>query len=257
MKYRRPERPNPQYIYKGFLVDKRKDGTVLVYDITGKPLRRGSEKIGYLPFASLTQAQQTIDALIANKYRQNPVKIRKLPDSNLYQVRHDGRVSARAVPKRVAEAQKRLLLGIEHGMVPRKNVEVNVIIADAIKRYEHEGERGLDWEWFHVMSAADRNEFEKYLVSIKHPLAYEPGSKEFRFKQYIREQSGGKPVRFMTQGNPPETLIYDEALEITARKGQGHRCDPACKRANHVYRHKFTHKHGVYGTSDGKKITIH
>mgnify|MGYP001617317569 CR=1 FL=1 len=46
-----------------------------------------------------------------------PVKIRKVDG---YQVRTPGGVKAKHTTKAKAEAQARLLRGIEHGMVPRK-----------------------------------------------------------------------------------------------------------------------------------------
>lgn len=57
-------------------------------------------------------------------------------------------------------------------------------------------------------------------------------------------------------GNPPLTKIYDCIKEVIAVKGPGHKCDAACKRANHTYRHVFTKKHGIYGTADGQKLII-
>lgn len=46
-----------------------------------------------------------------------PVKIRKV---NGFRVSTPGGVKAKSTTKKKAEAQKRLLLGVEHGMVPRK-----------------------------------------------------------------------------------------------------------------------------------------
>ena len=46
-----------------------------------------------------------------------PVKIRKVDG---FRVSTPGGVKAKSTSKEKAEAQKRLLLGIEHGMVPRK-----------------------------------------------------------------------------------------------------------------------------------------
>ena len=46
-----------------------------------------------------------------------PVKIRKV---NGFRVSTPGGVKAKRTTKKKAEAQKRLLLGIEHGMKPRK-----------------------------------------------------------------------------------------------------------------------------------------
>lgn len=46
-----------------------------------------------------------------------PVKVTKV---NGFRVTHGGKVSAKSTTKKKAEAQARLLRGIEHGMVPRK-----------------------------------------------------------------------------------------------------------------------------------------
>lgn len=46
-----------------------------------------------------------------------PVKIKKVDG---YQVRTPGGVKAKHTTKAKAEAQRRLLQGIEHGMIPRK-----------------------------------------------------------------------------------------------------------------------------------------
>lgn len=60
-------------------------------------------------------------------------------------------------------------------------------VMSAVSQYLYEGTRGLDWTWFHVMSEADRKGFDKFLVSIQHPLAYEAGTPESRFKRFVRD----------------------------------------------------------------------
>jgi len=50
-----------------------------------------------------------------------PVTMRKLPHKNRYRVRNAGRIVAKSTTKPKAEAQVRLLRGIEHGTLkPRK-----------------------------------------------------------------------------------------------------------------------------------------
>lgn len=50
--------------------------------------------------------------------------------------------------------------------------------------------------------------------------------------------------------NPP-VEVYDRIKEVIAVKGPGHRCDAACRRAGHTYRHKFTSRAGIYGNPNG------
>jgi hypothetical protein len=181
-------------------------------------------------------------------------------------------------------------------------------------------DEGLNWMWFHVLNAQDKENFEKYLVSIEHPSAYQAGTAEWRFKNYMREAFKSYTKRLknpltpketrnvllealvhsrirgtakkskayyegMADGmrdiareygrikgtdaglrgkqlkahlamlNPRRVKIYDQILQITARKGPGHKCDAACKRAGHIYYHDFKTKNSVYGNPDGS-LTI-
>lgn len=53
------------------------------------------------------------------------------------------------------------------------------------------------------------------------------------------------------------TKIYDEVLEVIARKGPGHlNCDAACKRADHTYRHTFSTRPAMFGTADRRTLLI-
>jgi hypothetical protein len=51
--------------------------------------------------------------------------------------------------------------------------------------------------------------------------------------------------------NPPVTEIYARIKEIVAVKGKNHKCDAACKRCRHTYRHVFTSPARVLGLEDG------
>lgn len=48
--------------------------------------------------------------------------------------------------------------------------------------------RRKDWAWqfFQVMTNADRKAFDSWLVEQRHPIAYEPGTTESRFRRMIQ-----------------------------------------------------------------------
>jgi hypothetical protein len=52
------------------------------------------------------------------------------------------------------------------------------------------------------------------------------------------------------QSNPP-VEIYGRILSIEAQKIGEHKCDAACKRYNHKYRHEFKSGTKIYGMPDG------
>jgi len=51
----------------------------------------------------------------------------------------------------------------------------------------HDGPKVLDWEWDRRMSPENKKHFHDFLVSVHHPLAYEAGTPEQRFKRFIME----------------------------------------------------------------------
>ena len=50
--------------------------------------------------------------------------------------------------------------------------------------------RDRDWVFFWVMDAKDRKNFDAMLVRTKDPLAYEPGTTESRFREYVTRDDG-------------------------------------------------------------------
>lgn len=46
----------------------------------------------------------------------------------------------------------------------------------------------VNWAFHRIMTGADRKAFDDILVASQHPLAYQPGTTEWRFKQYITER---------------------------------------------------------------------
>ena len=51
--------------------------------------------------------------------------------------------------------------------------------------------RRNDWAWvyFHGMLPRDREAFDAYLVAIKHPLAFEAGTNESRFRAFVETEA--------------------------------------------------------------------
>ncbi len=46
---------------------------------------------------------------------------------------------------------------------------------------------GVVWQWFHCMSKSDRDTMDRELIAAKHPLAFEPGTQESRFRALCKE----------------------------------------------------------------------
>ena len=65
------------------------------------------------------------------------------------------------------------------------------IFADARARMEMEAGRGADWTYMY-MTEAERDAFDRWLVSISHVLAQEAGTTERRFKLFMSDLISGR-----------------------------------------------------------------
>ena len=64
-------------------------------------------------------------------------------------------------------------------------IESPVCIDHGVAHYKTYG--NCNHVYFHCMSNADRENVDRYLVAIHHPLAFEPGTNEIRYKALVKE----------------------------------------------------------------------
>jgi hypothetical protein len=64
------------------------------------------------------------------------------------------------------------------------------IVANAIAQHRTYGERGIDWAWFQA-SQSERDSVDRWLVTKGHPLAYEAGTLESRFRRLVKSPLAG------------------------------------------------------------------
>ena len=59
-------------------------------------------------------------------------------------------------------------------------------LAEAANRCLRGDSAGASWVWHHVMSDAQRLDFDFFLVRMADELAFQPGTPESRFKERVR-----------------------------------------------------------------------
>jgi len=127
---------------------------------------------------------------------------------------------------------------------------------------------------FRRLAAETRRQLEPH---VKEPRRRSPGRptvaphEALTAKCKVCGQFHGKgPHRFHGEGsfhqthlfsfNPDTTTmptkIYDQVLSVVAKKGRGHSCSPACRRANHTYIHRFKSRPPMTGSADRQTLMI-
>ena len=59
------------------------------------------------------------------------------------------------------------------------------IVKDAIYRMKF-GDKDIMWSWFQSTSI-ERESVDRWIITNNHPLGIQPGTKEYRFKELVKE----------------------------------------------------------------------
>lgn len=121
--------------------------------------------------------------------------------------------------------------GVEGHVTSERASSVPESMKSALSQIRVYGEKGAP-DVFFRMSKADRDSFDKWLISIKHPLAYEAGTQEHRFKMVAKELSsrqskdggpgsGREGHKTHREYNPSRKTLLERAQQgVIASQGQ-------------------------------------
>jgi hypothetical protein len=110
------------------------------------------------------------------EFKSYSLRVDRVPARDERGVRLEGRSNKDGSPI----VQKWFMFGTNVSVV---RCEQPKIVLMALSRRDND----LNWVWFQQASLADKIEFEDHICKINHRLASQPGSPEWRFKEYVKE----------------------------------------------------------------------
>lgn len=73
-------------------------------------------------------------------------------------------------------------------------------LAEAVDRIKRGQRDAISWVWHQSMDAEDRAEFDRFLLRMKDPLMWEPGTPYSRFELRVKRMARLEKERVRTQG---------------------------------------------------------